>query len=188
MKPTLAVDLSINTMKHLELYKMCKAASTHATRSVQSTGNLPRTALLLLTVLLVEPLIMYKYYRRVPFSLDYYLHQIGYFSLILIPLGIVLLWTTWRDDYRQRCSYNWIGNFKVRAKYEGLFSCFLLLSPGEENRIKINRRFYYRTRVGDSIIIKRDALGVIKEIKRTGNIKSRLARNPMLGRVEASER
>jgi hypothetical protein len=111
-----------------------------------------------------------------PLSWDYYLHQVEYFSLIVIPFGIYFLWTNWRERIKRNSNYRWVGEFEVLNKQTSFMSCYLLLTPGHGNKIKVSRSLFNKTRIGDRIEINRNALGNIEKIKRINGIKMRLKR------------
>lgn len=161
-------------MKNSDLYTKYNSIYTSILSSKISKGNLRVSALIILAVFFIEPLIMYKYHRSIPFTLDYYLRQIKYFSFIIIPLGILLLWTNWREKVKQTRGYSWMGKFQVLDKQTSMLSYYLLLTPGYQNKIKVSRILFNKTRVGDMITINRNALGKVEQIKKLNGIKQRL--------------
>jgi hypothetical protein len=69
-----------------------------------------------------------------------------------------------------------VGKFEVVKKRTSFVFRYLLLAPGNGNKIRVNRNFFDKTRVGDFILIRRDALGSVEQINKTKNFSSRLAR------------
>ena len=161
-------------MKQHALYKKCKDNSA-VISPIFSKSNLPFTIVMVLGVLLVEPLIMYKYRRTVPFSFDYYIQQIEFALLVIVPLLIILFWLNSRESEKQNKGYRWVGKFEVLAKQSSFLFCYLQVA-GEENRIKVDRPLFEKTKVGDTIMIHRDSLGNIEKIEKVNNLAGRVAR------------
>jgi len=151
-------------MKHLEFYVKHKTHRPTALNEYAQKGwwhNLVITV----AVVLIEPLIMYKHYRHViPFSQSYYLHQVKYALWVGVPYSIFRLWSRWRGTEKRRRGYRWVGKFEVISKHSFFLLYFLTLSPGEGNRIRVDGAFFQKVRVGDFIIIRRDALGTLEKV------------------------
>jgi hypothetical protein len=144
-------------------------------------GNLGLTLTVVFAALLLEPLIVYKHHRIESFSLEFYLNQLGFFSLLFVPLSGFIFWKGWLEHLKKNRGYGWIGKFEVRDKRASLISYYLLLSPGHGNKVRINRRLFYQTRAGDFVTVTRDALGNIKEVKKLNGIKARLTKTRVAG-------
>jgi len=133
--------------------------------------------LITVAAVLIEPLvIMYKHQRSVPFSFDYYLELAEYFFLIVTPFVAFLFWINWRETTKRKRGYGWMGKFEVIKKRSLFTFHYLLLAPGGKNKIKVNQQLFDRTRVGDFIEIRRDALGSIQTVNRINNFSTRLAK------------
>src|SRR5690349_10661899 len=120
--------------------------------------------LVIIAAVLLEPLVTYKKARHVPFTRSYYVEQIKYFVLLSIPLFVYYLWAKWRESIKRAKRYCWIGRFEVIRKKSSLISCYLLLAPGKENKLKVNRNLFNKVHEGDMLLIRRDALGNIERV------------------------
>lgn len=164
-------------MKHHEFYVKYKMNNPPITNSIFSKRNWWRIVLITVAAVLIEPLvIMYKHQRSVPFSLDYYLELAEYFLLIVVPFVAFLFWANWRESTKRRRGYGWVGKFEVIKKRSLFAFHYLFLAPGSKNKIKVNQHLFERTRVGDFVEIRRDALGGIEAVSRINNFSGRLAR------------
>lgn len=132
---------------------------------------------MLITVVaaLIGPLILYKYQRSIPFSLNYYLQLIEYCILFVIPFEAVLFWLNWRESIKKRNGYIWLGKFEVIQKQSLLVMHYLKLVPGNF-RIKVSRSIFEKISVGNFILIRRNSLGAIEEVKKISNLQNRLSR------------
>lgn len=125
---------------------------------------------------LIEPFVVYKKFRHIPFTRTYYLDQVKYFVLIILPFVLVYLWANWRESTKRSRGYYWMGKFEVIQKQKSFLSCYLLLTPGKENKLKVNRSFFNKVHEGDRIIIRRDALGNIERTTQVKDFAARLRR------------
>lgn len=132
--------------------------------------------LIMAAAALVGPLFVYRNIRSLPFSLTDYLQQIHYFLYITVPLGCILFWVNWRESVKRKKRYYWVGKFEVVDKSAKFCSCYLNLSPGEGNKLKVDQSLYNKTHIGDYVIIRRDALGRIDEVRRVKDVVNRLTR------------
>jgi hypothetical protein len=64
----------------------------------------------------------------------------------------------------------------VIGKQTSILSCYLNLSPGEGNSLKVDRSLFNKTQVGDFVLIRRDALGDIDEVRSVKDVVKRLTR------------
>jgi len=163
-------------VKHQEFYIKYKTNCPPLINPIFSKGNWWRVVLTALGAVLIEPLISFKQHRSVPLSLTYYLQLIEYFFFIAVPFVAFLFWINWRESVRRTRGYGWVGKFEVVNKRLSLASCYLLLTPGHGNKLRVNRVLFERTRIGDIIQIRRDAFGAIEEISKINNSASRLAK------------
>ena len=168
-------------MKHLEFYRKYKTSYTPILNPLFSKRNWWRISLISFAAMLVGPLILYKNQRSIPLSFGHYLLLMRYFLIIVLPLLSFLIWANWRESLKRTRGYKWIGKFEVINKQTSLAFRYLLLSPGNGNRIKVDRDLFERTRAGDFIVIRRDALGNIEEINKVNNFPKRLARSGTKG-------
>ncbi len=163
-------------MKNLEFYSKYKTSYPPLVSPFFSKENWWRIGLITLVAVLIEPLIMYKHQRSVPLSFDYYLRLVGYFVAIVVPFVLFLLWINWRESLKRSRGYGWVGKFEVIDKQSSFVFCYLLLSPGIKNTLKVNRAVFHKIRIGDVVQIRRDALGSLEEISRVNNFSSRVAK------------
>jgi hypothetical protein len=163
-------------MKHTEFYSKHRATYPPIVNPVFSRRNWWRIALITIAAVLIEPLIMYKYNRSSPLSFSYYVKLLEYILFIIVPFVVFLLWINWRESTKRSRGYCWIGKFEVLRKQSTFAFRYLFLSPGDSNKLKVNRSLFQKTRVGDFILIRRDAFGMIEEINKVNNFSSRLAR------------
>lgn len=163
-------------MKHQEFYRKYRTNYSPIINPVFSRSNGWRFALITVVGVLVEPFILYGRHRSVPFTFHFYLQRIGYLSMIAIPLVAFLFQINWRELEKRRRGYGWVGKFEVISKRSALVLNYLLLSPGNGHKLKVDRNLFENTRVGDFILIRRDALGNIEEIRRYKNFSRRLTR------------
>ncbi len=118
---------------------------------------------------------MYKKQKSVPISFEYYLQLIEYFIIIAVPFVAFLLWVNWRELIKRRKGYGWVGKFEVIGKRSSFLFCYLLLMPDRNHKLKVDRSFFEKTRIGDFIQVKRDTFENIEEVSRVKNISNRLA-------------
>jgi len=156
-------------MKHQEFYRKYKASYP----PMISPWNI---VLIMVVAALAVPFFVYRNAKFVNFSLADYLKQIEYFMFIGLPLGLFLFWTNWRESVKRSKRYCWVGKFKVVGKQSSFLSCYLNLSPGDSNKLKVDRSLFNKTNVGDFILIRRDALGDIDEVRRVKDVVNRLTR------------
>jgi hypothetical protein len=154
-------------MKNFVHYVKYKTSYPPPVSPLFSRKNWWRIALITVAAVLVGPLIMYKYHRSVPFSLDYYLQLTQYFLIFVIPFVAFLLWVNWRQSIKRSRGYGWLGKFEVINKRASFPFCYLQLAPGSSNSLKVNRGLFEKIRVGDFILVRRDAFGNIEEISKT---------------------
>jgi hypothetical protein len=167
----------LTDMKHLEFYIKYKTGYPPIVNTIFSKRNWWRIALITVLAILIEPLvIMYKHQRSVPISLDYYMELTAYFLFIVIPFVGLLFWLNRRERTKQKRGYGWVGKFEVIEKQSLVLIHYLLLAPGTKNKVKVNWNLFEKTRVGDFILIRRDALGGIDEIIKVNNFSSRLSK------------
>ena len=164
-------------MKHLEFYSKYKTTYPPIVNPLFSKRNWWYVALIVIAAILIEPLLfMSKYHRSAPFSFSYYVELIGYFFLIAFPFIALLIWVNRRESTKRSRGYGWVGKFEVIKKSSLFLFRYLLLTPGNGNKIRVSRNLFDSTRVGDFILIRRDAFGSVEEISRTKNFSSRLAK------------
>ena len=164
-------------MKHLEFYNKYKTTYPPIANPIFSKRNWWYVVLITAVAVLIEPLLfMSKYQRSVPFSLNYYMELIEYFLLIASPFVALLILASRRESAKRSRGYGWMGKFEVVKKRTLFTFRYLLLAPGNDNKIRVSRNLFDKTRVGDFILIRRDAFGSVEEISKTKNFSSRLAR------------
>lgn len=163
-------------MRHRELYSKYKVNYPPIQNPLFSRKNWWRILLITVMAVLIEPLLMYRHQRSVPFSVDDYLKLSGYFLAIIIPFVAFLFWINWRESIKRNRGYGWVGKFEVVALKSSFLFYYLLLEPDSTNKIRVERSLFEKTRVGDVIQIRRDALGKIEEISKV-NFSSRVAKS-----------
>lgn len=161
-------------MKNLEFYRKFK---TNDHCSEKGLGE-PwwQMALTGLATLLIEPLVVYKKFRSIPFTRDFYFQQIKYFLLIGFPFVLYYFWTTWRGSIKRHRAFYWVGKFEVIRKRRAFTLCYLTLTPGNENKIKVSRSLFTKIREGDFVIIRRDSLGKVEKVTQVKDFAARLNR------------
>ena len=125
---------------------------------------------------LIEPFVVYKKLRHIPFTQSYYLEQVKYFVLLCTPFVVVYFWTSWKESVKRSRGYCWIGKFEVIRKQKSFLACYLWLNPGKDNKVKVNRNLFYQVHEGDNVMIRRDAFGKIERVQRVKSIAMRLRR------------
>ncbi len=164
-------------MKDFEFYKKHKANYPSLENPMFTKGNFWITAAVTLLAILLEPLILYKNFRNVPFSVHYYLQQMEYFSLFAVPMASLIFWAYWREVLKRNGGYHWVGKFEVIDKQQSLFnSCYLAMAPGNKNKVKVERSLFEKIRVGDHVIVQRDVFGNVEEVKKASNFTTRLTK------------
>jgi len=164
-------------MKHQELYRKYK---TNYSPAMNPWGVLIVT----LIAILVEPLMASTKYKLAPFSFGSYLHQIKYFSFVGVPFGLFLFWTNWRESVKRNRGFCLVGKFEVIGKRSSFMFNHLVLSPGDKNELKVDKKLFNKIHVGDFVIIRRDALGDVNEVRSVSNFLSRMSRS----RVQANSK
>ena len=69
--------------------------------------------------------------------------------------------------------YGWLGKFEVVSKKSWFVFHYLRLAPGN-GKLKVDRDLFEKIRVGNIILIRRDALGKIEDVRKVNNLSSRL--------------
>lgn len=162
-------------MKHPELYVKYKTNYPPLVNPIFSKKNWWRIILITIIAVLIEPFVMYKNHPSVPISFEYYLQLIEYFIIIAVPFVAFLLWINWRELIKRRKGYGWVGKFEVIGKQSSFLFCYLLLMPENDHKLRVDRNFFEKTRVGDFIQVKRDAFENIEEVSRVKNFSNRMA-------------
>jgi hypothetical protein len=164
-------------MKYLEFYNKYKTTYPPILNPIFSKKNWWYVVLITVVAVLIEPLLfMSKYQRAAPFSFNYYMQLVEYFLLIAFPFVALLIWVNRRESIKRSRGYDWVGKFEVIKKQSSFVFRYLQLTPGSDNKVRVSKYFFDKTRVGDFILIRRDALGSVKEIRKTKNLSSRLAK------------
>ncbi len=162
-------------MKRYEFYIKYKSNSLSPSNSIFHRINWWHIVLPIFGAVLIGPLAIYARQRSVPSSLGHYLRMVEYCFLIVVPFILFLLWLNWRESIKRNRGYGWIGKFKITNKQSSFAFYYLHLSPGN-SKLKVARSLFDKTRVGYSILIRRDALGNIEEIRKVSNRSSRLTK------------
>lgn len=163
-------------MKNEEFYVKNKIKYRPLINPVFDKRNRWQTVLITLAVALVEPLLMYKRLKVATFSLEYYLQLFEYCLLIIVPFVLFLFWLNRREELKLKRGYDWVGKFEVIRKQVALVFCYLHVRPGN-SKLRVERTLFDSVRTGDYIMIRRDALGGVEEIKKVNNFPSRLTRS-----------
>lgn len=163
-------------MKHHEFYRKYKTSYPPVVNPIFYRKNWWYIVLMTVVVVLIEPLIMYRRQRSIPFSLEYYVKLIEYLTFIIVPFIAFLYWINRRELIKQSRGYGWVGKFEVIGKQSSFIRKYLLLKPGDGHKLKVQRSLFEKTRIGDFIVIRRDALGNIEEVTKSKNLSRRLAR------------
>ncbi len=163
-------------MKHPEFYNRYKTNYPPMVSPLFSKRNWWRIGLITMVAILIGPLVMYKNQRSVPFSFDYYLRLTENFIMIIVPFVVFLFWINWRESIKRSRGYAWLGKFEVVNKRSTFVFCYFLLTPGDSNKLRVSRNLFEKTRVGDFILIRRDALGNIEEISKVNSFSNRIAK------------
>jgi hypothetical protein len=171
-------------MKDVEFYIKYKTASRPIINSAFFKRIGWQVVLPTLGAVLVGPLIIYKYQRSLLFSFDRYVQLLEYCFLIVIPFILLFIWFNWRESVRQSRGYGWVGKFEVTKKRSSFLFCRLELLPGNSN-LKVARSLFEKTRIGDFILIRRDALGAIEEIRRINHHAGRLTKTDVKSFLKA---
>jgi len=162
-------------MKRYEYYIKYKTNNRTFINSVFHKVNWWHIVLPTLAAILIGPLVIYFRQRSVPSSFNQYLRFTEYCFLIVVPFILFLLWLNWRESIKRNSGYSWIGKFKVTGKHSSFAFCYLYLAPGN-TKLKVARSLYEKTRAGNFILIRRDALGKIEEIRKVNNRSSRISK------------
>ncbi len=163
-------------MKDYEFYIKYKTNDRPLVNSVFYKRNWWQIILPAIIAMVIEPLIMYKRQRSVAFTLGYYLHLLEYCFFIAVPFLSFLLWLNWREWIKRNRGYGWVGRFEVIRKQSSFLSCYLLLAPGN-TKLKVERRIFEKLQAGNFILIRRNALGNVEEVRKLNYLSSRLARS-----------
>lgn len=175
-------------MRHQEHYKKYKVKYPTLVNPMFSRKNWWRIILITAAAVLVEPLLMYRHNRSIPFSTTYYLQTIKYLSIFVFPFCGFLFWVNWRELLKRERGYGWVGKFEVVAKGSSFPFRYLLLSPGDNNKLKVDRELFEKVREGDFILIRRDALGNLEEASKVKDISNRLAKANRFSKTSKHDR
>jgi hypothetical protein len=154
--------MGITDMVDLEFYR--KRRTKYPPVDKLSRVEWWQILLIIMGAVLIEPLVVYKKVRHIPFTRSYYVEQIKYFVLLSIPFFLFYLWMNWRETVKRTRGYCWVGRFEVIQKKSSMLSCHLMLAPGKENKLKVNRSFFNKVHEGDIVMIRRDVLGKIERV------------------------
>jgi hypothetical protein len=163
-------------MKQLEFYTKYKTNYTALVNPIFSKKNWWYVALMVTLAVLIEPIIMYGRYRTFPFSLDKYLQVMVYLLLVIVPFVAFLFWANWRETIKQSRGYGWMGTFEVTRKQLSFSLCYLFLTPGENHKVKVERKLFDKIRIGDFVQIRRDAFGSLEEVAKIKNFSSHIVK------------
>jgi hypothetical protein len=168
-------EFILTGMKNYEFYTKYKISNRLTINRIFYKRSWWQIIIPTVSAILIGPLIIYKYQRSVLFSLNYYFRLLEYCFLIITPFILAFLWLSWRELVKQSSGYGWVGTFEVLGKQSSFIFCYLLLKPGK-SKLKVERSFFEKARVGDLILIRRDALGSIEEIKKVHGFSRRLSK------------
>jgi hypothetical protein len=163
-------------MRNTEFYIKYKVSYRPQVSPMFSRKNLWLTVLLTLVAALIEPFIVYHRLKTPSFSISHYVQITEFCLAVAVPFVLFLFWLNWREVIKGKRGYNWVGKFKVIKKSASLIFCYLRLAPGNSN-LRVERNLFDNVRVGDVIVIRRDALGAVQEVKKVSNFSSRLNRS-----------
>ncbi len=126
-------------------------------------------------IISIAPFLPMKYYNPAPMTFDTYITKVIIAGAIVLPIEAALLWFSQiRSEINRRKGYDWIGKFEVLEKKAYLHRFYFRLQPGSSHKIKVSRSLYESTRIGDFILIRRNALGDTKETVRLSGIRHRI--------------
>lgn len=154
-------------MKHQEHYRKYKA-------NYPVLVYIPGVIWAIGVAALVEPFIVLNKAKRAGFSLYDYFNQLQYFLLLILPIGLFLTYTYWKESVKRQRGFRWVGKFRVIDKKALPLKCYLFLYPGSDHKITVQRDTFSRVKIGDFIIIRRDSLGKIEKINHVNNWFGRL--------------
>lgn len=163
-------------MKQYEFYTKYKTHYRPIINPVFSKRNWWQGVLITVVAVLIGPLILYKYQRSISFSLTYYVQLIEYCVLMVVPFVAILFWVNWRESTKKKRGYVWVGKFEVIHKQSLLTVFYLQLNPGNI-KIRVSRSIFEKINVGNRILIRRNSLGRIEEIKRINKLSDRISRS-----------
>lgn len=155
-------------MQHQELYRKYKT-------TYPPVINRWNIVWAILITALIEPFLMLRRNRQANLTGNFYWHQVEYFLLIAMPFVLILFWIYWREAIKRKRGYCWVGKFKVLDKQQSFFRCYLVLWPNQRHKLVVHRSLFNKTRVGDFIIVRRDALGQVEEFRHVYNVLARVA-------------
>jgi hypothetical protein len=153
-------------MKHQEYYRKYKT-------TYPPTLDIFNVIWAIIVAALVEPFLVLSKVKKMNFSIQAYLEQLEYFLFFAFPVGLFLAYVHWKESVKRQRGFCWVGKFQVVDKKLSRLSCHLILTPDNKHKLKVDRRLFDKTRIGDFIIIRRDALGGIGEVRRVNNLLSR---------------
>lgn len=163
-------------MSSLEYYRKYK---THypASQHPFSREHWLRTVLILFAAVLIWPVFLYKYYRNIgPFTGTYYLTQVTYGLCSAFLISGFYFRNSWRETVKRSRNYCLVGKFEVISKRSSFVRCYLILVPGQKNEVRVARSLFNKVEVGDSVVIRRDALGHIEKIMKVKKFTTKLVR------------
>ena len=160
-------------MKRYEFYNKYKVNYPPTVNPVFFKKNYWQIVLQTLVAVSIEPLMLYKYRRSIDFSFNSYLGLMEYCFLIAVPFISLFIWLNWRESVKRSRGYGWVGKFQVVNKKSWFVFYYLQLAPGD-SKLKVDRALFEKTRVGNTILIRRDALGSIEDIRKVNNLPNRL--------------
>jgi hypothetical protein len=153
-------------MKHVEFYTKYRTSYPAIANPIFSKGSRWTIFLIAMVAIIVAPLILYNQQRPLPFSLSQYFRLVESFLVFAFPFVALLVWNNWRESAKRSKGYGWVGKFEVINKQSNFVFSYLLLSPGNEHKIKVDRSLFLKTRIGDNILIHRDVFGSLVRISR----------------------
>lgn len=99
-------------------------------------------------------------------------------ALIVIVLNAIFLWFLQIRPYLEKGKgYFFLGKFEIVEKNTKLGKGYLTLNPGNRHLVKVSGAFFKSVQEGDKIIVERNCLGDIRNIKKVSGIRERLKMN-----------
>ncbi|NOT75744.1 MAG: hypothetical protein HOP08_12530 [Cyclobacteriaceae bacterium] len=164
-------------MKNEEYYSKSKPRDKFLIRPYLTKTNWWIIAVLSLLIIAYGPIQWMKHKGVILFSWDNYFHLVLLAAALIIPLETLVLWFPQiRLILIQKKGFDWIGKFEVIDKEFLLGFHYLVVHPGTAHKLKVDADVYHKIKIGDDLLVRRNALGDVKEAVRVPNMHRRVMR------------
>jgi|GEM_PF-1743100 len=161
--------------RNQEHYKQVKVSSRDSVKPFFNKSNWLIFVIVLIAAIAVAPYVAITKSHVFPSTLEIYLHQVSLFVIAGTVIVLPLLWVMqFRPYLEMKRGHYYIGKFEIVNKRQVLGFCYLELSPGKRNWVKVSQKIFQTFRTGETIELKRATFGSINSIKKISTLRQRI--------------